>query len=230
LAPLAGLLSENIEMIHVSLAAEPENFNERVRIPGNRFLRTNSSPSKEEWGSHSYWQDVLRDLWLSYDKVCAYSCHFIAADTGSRSVDHFVSKHDDPALAYEWSNYRLAASRLNARKGRKKILDPFKIFPGTFSIQFPSLQVVPGPLCKEDVDLRTWAIQTCDILGLNDETTCITNRQNYVETYCSGDCSFMYLRREAPFLAYELMMQGLVELDAIRPIMTWHFKGDDLLD
>jgi hypothetical protein len=217
-------------MIPVSVAAEPQNFNERVRVRGNRFLRTNPSPSKEEWASHSYWQDVLRDLWLSYGKVCAYSCHYIAADTGARSVDHFVSKHEEPALAYEWSNYRLAASRLNARKGRKKILDPFRIYPGTFSIQFPSLQVVPGPLCKEDAVLKSWVVQTCDILGLNDETTCVTNRQNYVETYCSGHCSFMYLRREAPFLAHELTAQGLVELEAIRSIMTWPFKVDEPLD
>jgi len=217
-------------MIPVSPAAEPENFNERVRVRGNRFLRTNPNPSKEEWGKHSYWQDVLIDLWLRYHKVCAYSCHFIAADTGVRSVDHFVSKHDDPVRAYEWSNYRLAASRLNARKGRKKILDPFEILPGTFGIHFPSLQVVPGPLCKADANLRSRVVQTCDILGLNDETTCVTNRQNYVETYCSGHCSFMYLRREAPFLAYELTAQGLVELEAIRSIMTWPFKVDELLE
>jgi hypothetical protein len=40
----------------------------------------------------------------------------------------------------------------------------------------------------------------------------------------------MYLRREAPFLAHELTAQGLVELEAIRSIMTWPFKVDEPLD
>jgi hypothetical protein len=215
-------------MIPVKPAPEPKTFQRSVREPGLRFLAKHPQPSDREWRKHAYWQLALGDMRRLYHCICAYSAHYIAPDTGVSSVDHFISKSNSPRDAYEWSNYRLAASRLNARKARRRVLDPFTILPGTFAIHFPSLQVVPGPLCDLNESLRTLVLQSCAILGLNDEATCITNRQQYVGHYCSGNFTFQLLRRHAPFLAFEIERAGLGDLERIRSMMSWPFELDDL--
>lgn len=160
----------------------------------------------------------------SYQCICAYSCHRIERVTGCPCVDHFVPKSESAQDAYEWLNYRLAAARLNTRKGRRKVLDPFTIRPGTFAIDFPSLQVVPGPACQEDPELARQVRESCQILGLNDEATCIANRQEYIWQYCAEQMTFLMLREYAPFLACEMENAGLADLQEMRAKMHWPFE------
>ena len=211
-------------MIPVAPAAEPATFHEKVREPGRRFLAKKPQPSTKEWARNACWTCCISDLMRSYHCICAYSCHRIAPDTGAPSVDHFVPKSESPQDAYEWLNYRLAAARLNTRKGRRKVLDPFTIQPGTFAIHFPSLQVIPGPACQDEPELANQVRESCRILGLNDETTCIANRQEYVWMYCAEQMKFQMLQEHAPFLAGEMENAGLADLQAMRAKMRWPFE------
>lgn len=61
-------------------------------------------------------------------------CAYLGCWTPSGHIDHFVSKDKNKALAYEWSNYRYAADRVNMLKGNKDFLDPFIIDQGWIDI------------------------------------------------------------------------------------------------
>jgi hypothetical protein len=60
------------------------------------------------------------------------------------------------------------------------------------------------------------------LVGLNDETTCVASRLQFVKLYCEG-VSLSYLRTQAPFIAMELERQGLVDLGVIRAVMSYPF-------
>ena len=205
-------------MIHVDAQPEPADFNELVRVPGQSFLALNPQPTKKQWDTHSYWRSILTELRHIYGSICAYSCHWIPADTGARTVEHFVPKHESPGQAYEWNNYRLVCSVLNSRKRtHTDTLDPFNVVNGWFILDFPSL------LVKASAGLdpqRTQQVrQTIKRLKLNDEETCLENRARYIKDYCIGGIPFSHLRKEAPFIAMELERQGLV--DEIKQIMIY---------
>lgn len=204
-------------MIHVNLQPEPFHFDARVRRRGLRFLARNPNPSQKQWHNHNYWTEVGFDLHSAYGGICAYSCHWIAFDTGWKTTEHFLPKSNYPEFAYEWDNYRLVAGVLNGRKSDNEVLDPFQIENGWFVIKFPSLLVVPSP--HLDRALRERVRDTIDILGLNDEDTCMKSRAKYIEDYCKQHISFHYLRREAPFIGRELERQSLVE--HIREMMIY---------
>lgn len=210
-------------MIHIDPQPAPADFVELVQKPGLLFLSENPWPTGKEWKGREYWRRVLHHLYIAYSRTCAYTCHRIAEDTGSRSVEHFEPKSLFPGLAYEWSNYRLVCLRLNARRGTRKILDPFLIKNGTFAISFPSLEVVPGPLCSGDEELAASVRQTCEILRLNDETTCIASRMEYMRLFCFRFCGvgMDFLREQAPLLASELSRQGLDDFLKAREVMSF---------
>lgn len=205
-------------MIHVAPSPEPDEFDQRVRKPGRRFLTGCPNPSRQQWNSHSYWRRILHSLHTKYKGICGYSCHWIPYDTGADSVEHFKPKSKYPSEAYEWSNYRLVCQLLNSRKGDEGILDPFLIPNGWFVIEFPTLLVKPAPGLKQN--LRESVKKTCDVLGLNDDATCLLMRQEYVTEYCLGNISFAHVEKRAPFLALQMKAQGYDNLEAIRTVMT----------
>lgn len=204
-------------MIHIERREEPPYFEERVRRRGLRFLARVPHPSSEQLQARNYWKECAKDLHRLYSGICAYSCHWIAYDTGWRTIEHFLPKVEYPHLAYEWSNYRLVCGVLNGRKSDNGILDPFEIDNGWFVMDFPSLLVRPSP--ELDDDLYEEVLNTCTIIGLNDEDTCMKSRAKYIENYCKGNCNFQYLKSEAPFIAAELERQNLIE--RIREIMIY---------
>jgi hypothetical protein len=195
-------------MMPIAPRKEPVTFQDRVRKPGYAFLRKNPAPTQKQWKTHAYWTRCASDLYQAYGGICAYSCHFIPSDTGSRTVDHFKAKNIHPKDAYNWRNYRLVCGVLNGRKGTHDILDPFKLVPEIFCIRFPSLLVRP---CENvQGQLRNKIEDTITVLGLNDEGTCFQRRQGFVRDYCLGLCRFDLLERDAPFLASEIRRQGLI--------------------
>lgn len=202
-------------MIHVELQPEPAPFDRLVRQPGHRFLARHVRPTKNLWRSHDYWVRVKGELYAGYNQICAYSSHWIPPDTGSRTCEHFVPKDRHPKLAYEWSNYRLVCGTLNGRKGTRGVLDPFELKDGWFVIDFPSLLVRPGR--SFDLGIARRIQETIDVLGLNDEGTCLMARASWTRDYCclvreaQAAVAFEFLKRRAPFLAVELQRQGLIE-------------------
>lgn len=143
----------------------------------------------------------------SYDRLCAYLALHIEPATGNPSVDHVIPKSKAWDRVYEWSNYRLASARINAKKNDiHHVLDPFEIEDGLFAIEFVEFQVKPGP---EAGGQLASVLQTIETLGLN-MPECCAARRAYVVDYEAGEISLSYMERRAPFVAREMRRQGLL--------------------
>jgi hypothetical protein len=195
-------------VIPVVAQLEPADFDEKVRTPGGAFLIMIPRPNTKEFERAPYWRQALGELYRAYGKICAYSAHWIPPDTGQPSVDHFIPKNVAPELAYEWSNFRLASLKMNSRKWTyQDVLDPFTIERDWFTLDFPSLLVMPNVNLSLINSEKVQA--TINRLRLNDDETCVEHRQIWVAGYCKGDITFDFLGRYAPFIAYELDRQNL---------------------
>jgi 5-methylcytosine-specific restriction endonuclease McrA len=212
-------------MIPVAPAAEPPDFDARVRkkgldaiaeLVGEQPSRVRRGPRREKIANKRgeipadafppYWRDVLEDMLDSYHRLCAYLGLYIEHATGSPSVDHVVPKSKAWDKVYEWSNYRLACALVNARKNDLELaLDPFEISEGLFALELVEFQVVAAPAAQGEIAARVdTSIKT---LGLN-LPDCCKARREYVESYEAGHIGLPYLTRRAPFIAQELRRQG----------------------
>ena len=197
-------------MIPVQLQPEPSDFNKKVRVKGLAFLKNNPKPDSKAWKSRDYWTAAINDLCKAYNRMCAYSAQWIPPVQGNPTIDHYIPKSIVPGQAYEWSNYRLSCQLLNSRKREfQDVLDPFIIQPGWFVLHFPSLHVKPGS--NLDTPTRQRVISTINRLKLNDEDSCIQSRESWLIPYCQGKYPFSFLKEKAPFIAYELERQKLVD-------------------
>jgi len=152
------------------------------------------------------WQSAIDWLMGAYQQICAFSCFRIHSVTGTPSVDHMVPKSRKWDAVYEWSNYRLASLRMNARKRDLcNILDPFDVEPGWFELEFTFGQVRPGASVSGVPELRAKVQETIDTLGLNDFAD---ERLRDIEAYDSGEVRLRRLWEESPFVASELVRQG----------------------
>ena len=202
-------------MIPVKQQPEPPNFENKVSSKGNAFLQT--VPRPKTWDSREYWRESLNDLYKAYNQVCAYSAQWIPEIEGSPTVDHFVPKSVKPELAYEWSNFRLSCQKMNSRKWIfQDVLDPFQIEHGWFILDFPSLIIKPNPDLDEQV--KSQVKSTIKRLKLNCDDRCVKHRQDWLMRYCEKKITFDFLKETAPFIAYELERQNLVE--SIASIMS----------
>jgi 5-methylcytosine-specific restriction endonuclease McrA len=216
-------------MIPVVLAAAPTDFKSRIRqrgldaiaeLVGELPEHARPGPKREKIADSRdtipakafppYWREVLPDMLASYKRLCAYLALYIEHATGSPSVDHVVPKSKAWDKVYEWSNYRLACSLVNACKSDLElVLDPFTIATGLFALEFVAFQVKPGPSAQGAVIEQVK--KTVETLGLNADECC-TARRTYVENYELGPdnegIGLGYLTRRAPFIAQELRRQG----------------------
>ena len=195
-------------MIPVKKQPEPRNFYKKVQEKGEKILAQNPHPRGKQL--KPYWKAILPELYQAYSGICAYTCHWIPDDTGSKTVEHFKPKDLYPKLAYSWDNYRLVCGTLNGRKGNNEdVLDPFTLQDGWFIIHFPSLQVKPGDNLKKTE--AESVVKTIKRLKLNDET-CIRGRRSWLEPYIMGIYDINYLEEKAPFLARELKRQNIADI------------------
>jgi uncharacterized protein (TIGR02646 family) len=196
-------------LIPISLQPEPHDFPARVREPGQRFLATTPRPTSKQWKNKEYWQDVIDDLYESYDGICAYSGEWIPCTTGDPTVDHYIPKSVNPQQAYEWDNFRLACLRFNRWKREfQDVVDPFTVAENSFQLLFPSLQVVPNPdLLNMD---KERVVATIKRLRLNNGL-CIKARRRWVIPLSQGKITFEFVKEKAPFLAHEMERQDLVD-------------------
>ena len=133
-------------VIRVHPRAEPKNFKALVEEPGEKFLSKVPAPSSKQWRGHEYWCAVGHDLYKAYGRICAYTCHFIPADTGWKTIEHFHSRAKHPEQAYKWNNYRLVCGIMNGRKGTNEdVIDPFEVRGEWFVLKFPETIIMPGP-------------------------------------------------------------------------------------
>ena len=195
-------------MIPIKKQPEPHNFYEKVQKPGEKFLAENPHPKGKRLPDH--WRDIIPELYQAYSAICAYTCHWIPDDTGSKTVEHFKPKAIYPELAYAWGNYRLVCGTLNGRKGNyEDVLDPFTLHAGWFVIHFPSLQLKAGNDLTE-AEAKNVA-KTIKRLKLNGDT-CIGGRLVWLKPYLMGRYDIDYLAEKAPFLAHELKRQNIADI------------------
>lgn len=196
-------------MIPITLKQEPNDFNTKVRIPGHNFLARFPNPTKEDWKKRGkkIWQKASKQLRDDYKKICAYSAEWVPFD--EKSVDHFIPRSQDKNLAFEWNNFRLCFEILNVNKGSQTILDPFKIQANWFVIDFDTNLVKSN---KElNSVLRATINDTIEILKLN-EKVFYERRIKWIHAYYKGTpATIGGLKKKAPFIAYELERQDLVE-------------------
>ncbi len=204
-------------MIPVKMQPAPSHFIEKVQKPGEKFLKKAADPTRQ-WKHHEYWREILEDLYHLYNHTCSYSCHWIPPDTGAKTVEHFKPKKLYPQEAYCWENYRLVCNTLNGRKGdNEDVLDPFIVQAGWFVLDFPLLEVRPGDGLSASITEQVQ--KTIDRLNLNDEGTCLQARVSWLRDYIQVPFPFSHLEEKAPFLAFELKRQDLIE--KIREIMIF---------
>lgn len=209
-------------MIRVIPAPEPGTFAAKVREPGLcaiaemvgetservRGKRHEQIATRREEIPYDkfppHWTEALDDLMTAYSRICAYSCFKIHDVTGSRSVDHMIAKSKAWNQVYEWGNYRLACSRLNARKNNfEDVLDPFAIQNGWFQLELVGFQVIPNKDLQDSI--RASVQNTIKRLGLNDFCS---QRAHDAEYYWEGHVSLKVLIEESPFVASELRRQN----------------------
>lgn len=192
-------------MIPIELQPEPDDFIDRVYSIGMQFLSQVPHPASNQWKGREYWRRVLPDMRKAYGGVCAYSAHWIPYSTGNYSIDHFVPKSQQPALAYEWSNFRYVSARFNSRKGTRTIIDPVGLSPDWFIIDFSSFFIHPNP----DLSLEQKQVvdETITRLKLNIDDDLVVERQAWFFAYQKDEISFDHLNKHAPFIAYEVQRQ-----------------------
>lgn len=156
-----------------------------------------------------FWGKCRDDLHRAYRGVCAYLCVYFECNLGAATVDHFVPKsRSAPRLIYEWSNYRLACSKMNARKREHDdVLDPFCLPRGTFRLELVTGRIFPSPrLSKQD---ERKVEQTIARLEL-DSPSCRDMRARHYQDYCEGCFDSDHLRRQSPFVWAEARRQRLL--------------------
>jgi hypothetical protein len=192
-------------LIRVAQKAEYPGFNSQVRQPGAAFVSACPNPTSEQFRKRNYWTRAAKELHAAYSGICAYTAIYLPEQG---SVDHFIPKTVNPALAYEWSNYRLASGRVNSCKGSQtNILDPFDVDSDWFELDIPSCLLRAKAGLPND--LRARINTTINSLRLNDDDYYVQERCNILIDYAKGEISLNFLNRRYPFLAKEVVRQNL---------------------
>ena len=199
-------------MIHVAPQPEPASFDKDVRQKGLAWLKERGISLEQPLPAgvkiRDYWRACLGDLYSSYEGYCAYLAVSFERIIGGATVDHFIAKSRRVDLAYEWTNYRLACSRMNSRKrDYDDVLDPFETKTSWFRLEMVTGHIYPNkslPIHERD------AVQsTINRLGLDDAGNRDLRAHHYGD-YRNGDYSADYLKRQSPFVWSEAKRQGLL--------------------
>jgi hypothetical protein len=198
-------------MIHVEAQPVPDSF-AKVRENGLAWLNRKNIALDQPLPSHTqlepYWRSCLDDLHTCYEGRCAYLAVFFERVTGGGSVDHFIAKSKRADLAYEWSNYRLACSRMNSRKrDYDDVLDPFDIEDGWFNLELITGRIYPNPALSPE---RFASVQKTIIrLGLDDAGNREMRARHYQE-YRNNEYTENFLKKRSPFVWMEAQRQELL--------------------
>lgn len=185
-------------MMRFQRPPEPDDFDAKVRQPGNAWLAGNIHLKKISFKNHTYWTKCINQLADGFNGFCAYAC----IQPFSGVVDHYLSKTKHPNQAYEWSNYRYASDKLNQYKSdleQDQILDPFEVEDDWFEILLPSLQLV-GTEAIPAHELER-AKTTLDKLHLINGEWIIKTRARHYKQYNEGKLSIQGLEQENPLIA-----------------------------
>jgi hypothetical protein len=182
-------------VIRVEPPPEPPGFDADVRKPGEKWLADNPVLESRR---RAYWSKYREELADGFKNLCAFTAMYEPVGT----VDHFVSVDENPALAYEWGNYRYASGWINSSKQKlesNQLLDPFEIGEDWFEIILPSLQLkVSGTVPAEFMELSEFVVKR---LHLGDDERVIRQRRAWYGLYQEGKLNLEGLRDMAPRIA-----------------------------
>ena len=204
-------------MIRIMQQHVPVDFEKKVRVPGNFFLASCPSPSGKDWKKHQYWRYISREMYQSYQGICAYTCEWFPETPAQNSIDHFLPKSKYPHLAYDWRNYRLATRKTNKYKDDDdSLVDPFHVQFGWFELSIPSCLIVPGKNISQQE--RAMIEHTISTLKLNDDDEFVDSRYNIIQFYINGRFQVSDMQRKYPFIASELERQDLLDIEKLKLI------------
>lgn len=202
-------------MIRVEPAKEPDDFDEKVRKPGNEWLRKYPTDEKR---LPAYWREVHEELFAAYEGYCAYTT-FRLPTSEHGVADHFMPKKHYRELAYEWSNYRLAGYHVNSKKRAScEVLDPFRLPEDAFILQADGT-IEPNASAFDSPEQIEQAKKTINILDLNSVSYCQARQEHirYILEKISTegdkqgviDCVKEALEKTSRFLSREAQRQGM---------------------
>jgi hypothetical protein len=188
-------------MIPVTQQPEPASFDATVRQRGARHLARQAPPVR---ASSPFWRDAIPDLQVAYDDTCAYLGFRVPRSITFVTVDHFTPRDTAPHLAYEWTNFRLAATTVNTYKSKAQIpVDPFTVQVGEFALNIVSGEVEVG-VTNRPTDVGT----TIKDLRLN-HPRFVNDRLEYIDDFLAQKISRDYLAHWFPYGEAELARQGI---------------------
>ncbi len=195
-------------MIRIAQQPEPKRFHDEVRGKGSLWLSSNGIPPDRHspaklWKNRQYWTLVWEDFCIAYNGICAYTC--LPVGEGG-TIDHFKEKSKYPSLAYEWSNYRLAAFRINSRK-KRKVIDPFQVPEEAFLLDVFTGEIYPNP--EKDPKVQKIVRSTINSLGLDSELL-RQFRRDWIDGYLTNEVTEGWVAKNAPFIHAELKRQNLL--------------------
>jgi hypothetical protein len=179
---------------------EPEMFDLLCRQKGLDWLAEHPEAKRPA----DYWSRFRLALAEGFSNRCGYGAMWISSGT----VDHHVSVHEDPALAYEWSNFRYVEGWINSSKSRKaaaKILDPFEVGEGWFRIELPSLQLVLADSVPSKY--RAKAEYTLKALPIQHDERILRTRREWLRMYEQG-APLSIIREKAPLIADAIVREN----------------------
>lgn len=187
-------------MIRVERVMTPSEFNRDCRRAGNRWLAAN--PGRRP---RPLWVPFTAALAEGFQQRCGYSAVLIQNGT----VDHFLSWKNRPELTYEWSNYRYADHRLNAKKQNidDAIVDPYEVGDDWFEILLPSLQMRVTE--RVPAKMRKTAELTLRRLGLDHDERIVAYRAAWWRMFHRGELSLEGMHKVAPLLARAIERDGV---------------------
>lgn len=178
-------------MIPVARPDEPDDFDETVRQRGRAWMAKGGQGRPP-----SYWRAVEPELREAFEIRCGYTAMLEPSGT----VDHFVAVDRNPALLYEWSNYRYASAWINSsKKNAEDILDPYEVGDGWFELILPSMQLRATERVPDDK--RALVEHTLRRLPLVDDERVLRQRREWLHVYEEGHIDLEGLRRFAPLVA-----------------------------
>ncbi|MFM5982390.1 MAG: hypothetical protein ACKO9I_18020 [Sphaerospermopsis kisseleviana] len=187
-------------MLKFNPPLEPQDFDEKVRQPGNNWLAKNTDHKKRPI---DYWSKFKSDLADGFNNLCGYSVMYEPVGT----VEHFLSCENYRHLAYEWSNYRFASGWVNSSKGTldNQVLDPFEVENDWFEILLPSLQlVVTDKVPPEKLEKAEFTLKR---LRLQNGSQVMRQRQVWYDLYCAGSIDLEGLEKMVPLIARAVKKQ-----------------------
>ncbi|MFM6105623.1 MAG: hypothetical protein ACKPEO_07675 [Sphaerospermopsis kisseleviana] len=187
-------------MLKFNPPLEPQDFDEKVRQPGNNWLAKNTDHKKRPI---DYWSKFKSDLADGFNNLCGYSVMYEPVGT----VEHFLSCENYRHLAYEWSNYRFASGWINSSKGTldHQVLDPFELEDEWFEILLPSLQlVVTDKVPPEKLEKAEFTLKR---LRLQNGSQVMRQRQVWYDLYCAGSIDLEGLEKMVPLIARAVKKQ-----------------------